>query len=211
MLYQLLPPGTAFTNDPNSNNMKLLDALAQEFVYLEEATYNVIAESNPSTMVNTLSVRYNEAGLPDPCRGVPPTFQEQRNEVVTRWRSVGGSSINYFKSVAATYGYVVTIKDRQYPRFLIETTKIETSGIEDVWVFTWDVHYYDTNTTYFRAGESTTGEQLQTTSLVDVTCLFDRLKPAHTNIIYTPESDTIFVDITNRIGTTFTIGTGVLY
>ena len=211
LLYKLLPPGTAFTDDPDSNIMKLFDPIATELERLEETVYNVISEANPSTMVNTLPVRYEEAGLPDPCRGKPPTFQEQRNDVLTRWAAVGGSSKKYFENLGLTYGYIVEIFDRQYPMFQVDVSGIESTGIEDAWVYTWDVHYFDTSQVFFRAGQSLSGERLVSPALVDVTCLFERLKPAHTQIKYFAETDLGFFNTNHRIGTTLVLNSGKIY
>lgn len=162
LLKRLLPPGLAFPALPGSQLDLLLKGLARELERVYNSAQALITEANPVTMSQMLSVRREEAGLPDPCRGEPATFQEKRAEVVAKWNLQGGSTKKFIEEMCRIYGYDVMIE--------------ETASESD---FTFNVHFLDDTITYFRAGQSTAGERLQETSATAVHCLINRIKPAH--------------------------------
>jgi uncharacterized protein YmfQ (DUF2313 family) len=168
LIAKLLPAGPAWNKEPNSNLMKLLSGLGEELKRVDDVADGVVTEANPLTMAQMLQVRRDEAGLPDPCRGEPATFQEKVAEVVSKWGSRGGQSINYLTEVCRLYGYDVYIQN----------------GVVGTHTFT--VNYITENFIQFRAGKSTCGEHLQLTVGTSVHCVIEKFKPAHTHAIYNP-------------------------
>lgn len=166
LLKRLLPPGLAFPALPGSNLDLLLKALSQEIERISNSATGLITESNPRTMSQMLYVRREEAGLPDPCRGEPDTFQAKVAEVVAKWNLQGKATLNFMKEMCVLYGYDVQI----------------TEGAVGTHTFT--VDYVNDTTRFFRAGKSTSGEPLQLTEDTSVHCLINRIKPAHTYPIY---------------------------
>ena len=162
----MLPPGLAFAALPGSNLDLLLKGLGAELERVHNSAEALVAEANPLTMAQMLQVRRDEAGLPDPCRGEPETFQEKLAEVVAIWNLQGGATLKFLQDMCTLYGYDVQIVE----------------GAPNTHTFT--INYVNTNTKYFRAGKSTAGEPLQLTNDTFVHCLINRLKPAHTYVTY---------------------------
>ena len=166
LLKQLLPPGPAFAALPGSNLDLLLKALSLEIERCRNSAEGLISEANPLTMGQMLQVRRDEAGLPDPCRGEPATFQEKRAEVVAKWNLQGGQTLKFIQDMCILYGYDVQVVE----------------GAANTHTFT--INYVNTSTKYFRAGKSTCGEHLQLTDDTFVHCLINRIKPAHSQVTY---------------------------
>lgn len=177
LLQQLLPPGTAFSNDASSNTVKLLTAIAAEPTRTVDAVNYAISEANPGTMnVNgpMLDVRYTEAGLPDPCRGVPATRELQQLEILGRWSARGGQTAAYLQAQLQAYGYQAYVRE-----YVI-------SGPSDPNNHKFKVNYVDNTTGVFRAGVNRADDWLETGAAVpNIACLIERLKPAHTNYVLT--------------------------
>jgi uncharacterized protein YmfQ (DUF2313 family) len=165
-LKKLLPPGLAFAALPGSQLDKLMKGLSKEYERISNMAEGLISEANPATMGQMLQVRRDEAGLPDPCRGEPATFQEKRAEVVAKWNLHGGATLKFIQDMCILYGYDVQVVE----------------GTPNSHTFT--INYLNTSTKYFRAGKSTCGEHLQLTDGTAVHCLINRIKPAHTLVTY---------------------------
>ncbi len=187
-LFKLLPPGIVFSREKGSGSFTLFDTLAQSIYELYNSATGLIKEANPLTMTTAIPSRFTEAGLPDLCTGTPTTSQEKRAQVVGRWSQLGGATKQYFLDVLTRYGYQVKIWEyyKTMPVFRIGQTGIGTSGFGVEFTRCWKVHFVDTTTTYFRAGESSAGEYLNSNQNQSISCILDRIKPAHTLVIYNP-------------------------
>lgn len=183
LLASLLPPGPAWTTEPGSNLTKLLKGLGEELERVDNQAGGLVLEANPLSMSTMLDVRYQEAGLPDLCKGKPAEDSEQQKEVVGKWSARGGQSIAYFYEVAEKYGFDIIIDE--YAIFKIEHQGIETLGIDSEYAYSWSINYVDGQQIYFRAGENKADDRLEIAKGIGINCIFGKLKPAHTSIIYT--------------------------
>jgi uncharacterized protein YmfQ (DUF2313 family) len=182
LLAKLLPIGDAFNTGLDSNLSKLLKGLGAEFDRVADQASGLISEANPISMSHLTSVRMEEAGLPDACRGPVNTEQEQRGEVLGRWAAQGGQNIAFYRQQAALYGFETRISE--YPIFHIEETPIESLGIDDAFNYSFRVKYIDNGLVFFRASQSSAGEYLSEFGTGGLPCLFERIKPAHTTVVY---------------------------
>lgn len=184
LLYNLAPPGIVLSPEKTSTSYKFLSGLAAELLRVDQKINDLIIESDPRTATLTIDARYAEAGLPDPCRGMAATYQEKKNDILGKWTSRGGASAKYFIDVVNAYGIVAKIKDAISGAFYIDETRIESRGIEDSFVHTWQISFLNLNKTFFRAGESLAGEALETSATTSLACIIEKLKPAHTTVLY---------------------------
>jgi len=159
-LLKALPPSDVNT-DYGSVLFALMEALGQTFNRVCDSSEGLIPEANPRTMGQMLPVRYEEAGLPDPCRGEPKTIQEKIAEVVAKWNMRGGNTLSYIQTMCNLYGYDVHISEGA------------------VHSNTFTVDYLDITQTHFKAGLSVAGDYLDTSSMTAANCLINRIKPAH--------------------------------
>lgn len=183
LLASLLPPGPAWTTEPGSNLTKLLKGLGEELERVDNQAGGLVLEANPLSMSTMLDIRYHEAGLPDLCKGKPEEDSEQQAEVIGKWSARGGQSIAYFYEVAEKYGFDIIIDE--YAIFKIEHQGIETLGIDSEYAYSWSINYVDGQQIYFRAGENKADDRLEVAKGIGINCIFGKLKPAHTSIIYT--------------------------
>ena len=76
-LQSLLPPGPAFTREPNALLTKLLDALAQELYRADLRAAQLIDEAFPDTTTELLPDWERVAGLPDACGEIAGLFKRE--------------------------------------------------------------------------------------------------------------------------------------
>jgi len=165
-LDQLLPPGLLWTRRPGSNREKLLTAIAAESARFEELTLALIDEADPRTTSDLLDEWEAYVGLPDPCVPTSITFtdDERRAQIVARLNANGGQSRQFFIDLAAAIGFTITITE-------FTTFQVGISGAGDpvggeTWVYAWQVN---------------TATDARSPILE---CLFHRLAPAHTVVIF---------------------------
>lgn len=192
-LYELLPPGLAFNRRPDSNTYKLISALATEFLEIDDQLETLKAEACPYTMTAFTNTRYAEVGLPDECGTAVTTQEAKKIAVLAKLINRGGCSKSYFEQIAAAYGLVVKIKDQPYKPFRCGVSGCG-SALGDKYVYVWQIFYLNTSATFFRAGLSHAGDPLDTATTVGISCIFEKLKPAHTFIQYFPVTSQAALD-----------------
>lgn len=108
---KLFPPGIAFNSDPNSNFYKLIYALMGEFKAFNDFSNAIIEDWNPLTTTNFLEEWQSSLGLPDQCVTYQSSFEDQRNQVISRINFTGQSNINFLSGLCTSLGYEVDIKE----------------------------------------------------------------------------------------------------
>lgn len=184
-LQGLLPQGAAWTRERDAILTKILNIIAFELAMVDARASDLIREADPRTTLEMLEDWEVVAGLPDPCVLDVQTIQERRTRLVQKITRRGGQSINYFKAVANDIGYS-NIEIREYRPFIagINQCGDYLSGPPSVRYF-WKVTVQGPRSTYFRAGASQAGDKLVSIArALDLECIFSRLKPAHTNLIF---------------------------
>lgn len=130
VLYALLPPGPAFSDeDP------LIDGLAAEFARCHNRILSLITESDPRTTEELIGEWEKDAGLPDPCDGVygiDRPLSERRRILCAKLLTRGNQSVPYYQKIAKELGYDVDIHG--YQEHTVESRVDEPiNGTE--WVF----------------------------------------------------------------------------
>lgn len=181
LLGALLPLGIAWPRAAESTLQRLLDALAAELARLDERARALIGESDPRAATELLPEWERMAGLPDSCTGASPTLAVRRATLEGRLTSVGGQSKSFFRVLAARLGFSIEIDE-----FFSEAAAI-AAGIPYVgtsWATTWRVRSGATTVRDFRVGQATVGEPLRTWGNQLLECSLNRLKPAHTTLLF---------------------------
>jgi uncharacterized protein YmfQ (DUF2313 family) len=185
-LQDFLPPGIAWTRDPDAVLTALLDALASEFARIDLRGRQLLDEADPGTTTEMITDWEREVGLPDPCIGaLADTLEARRAAVVQRLTARGGASIAYFTAIAAALGYEGLEIDEFRP-FIAGISRCGTAlnGGHSV-RFIWRVRVPGSRLHWFRCGTSAPPDKLLAIDrALDLECIFQRLKPAHTYLVF---------------------------
>ena len=164
-LWQLLPPGQALDRESPELN-KLVTGLSAEWPRVELSAAKIAAEVNPISTVGFLPEWETFAGLPDNCANtLDETLQGRRAALVAKVASTGGQSLAYYEGVARALGYIVTCTNTAAP-------------------YVWQVNAAATTVQPFRAGRSRAGERLRTWGNTALECKINKIKPAHTRVLF---------------------------
>lgn len=188
-LQALLPVGLAWPREPDSTLTKLLAGWADEFARLDTRAMRLIEEADPRTTEELLPDWERVLGLPDPCMPDGAGLQQRRAAVTARLTGIGGQSRVYFIGLAADLGVEITITELQ--PFRCGTGECGDTIFDPEVVFTWQVNLPAdvARVVQFRMGESTAGERLLEMDVGALECLFSRLKPAHTQVVFASPED----------------------
>lgn len=183
-LQDLLPTGTAWPRAASTALAKVLRAMADGLARLHARVLQLVTEADPRTTAEMLADWERAYGLPDPCLGVlPTTIQERRAALVTKITSTGGASIAYFEGLAATLGFPgITITEFKLPRSGYASCVDPLYGT--AWAFAWQVNAPAVTVTYARSGLTACDEPLAAWGNELLECAFEKLKPAHTIVLF---------------------------
>ncbi len=183
-LQALLPPGRALTREPSAVLTAVLAALAEEFGRVDARALQLLEEADPRTAYDLLPGWERVAGLPDSCAGdIVRTLEDRRGAVWAQLASVGGQSASYLIARAAEIGHTITITEIRPTIAGVMQAGDEVVAQHEHRHY-WQVNVPVDNTYAFVAGVSTAGDELGYWQPIRLECLFARLKPAHTDIIY---------------------------
>jgi uncharacterized protein YmfQ (DUF2313 family) len=181
VIRKLLPSGAAWPTDPLSTMMKYMGALA-DIMGAQQALAATLSEreADPSLTIELLphwEVRY---GLPDPCSPAGATLDQRHAALMSKIAATGGQSAAYYISVAAAMGVPITIET--FTPFVAGSPC--GAGLYGApWRFAWRVHSPASSITHFHAG-SGAGEPLATWGNAALICRIQRIKPAHTTVLF---------------------------
>jgi uncharacterized protein YmfQ (DUF2313 family) len=184
---QLQPEGRAWSIDPESRWQKLLGSAVEEIARVRERACELRTEQQPTKTVDLLPEHETELGLPEPCNlYAPQNFEERRNEVIRKAYSVGGNTAAYFRGLAALMGLdVVITEDTGTEVFLAGRNRAGDRVNGTIWLFTWYIEVQEYTINVFRAGQNVSGTPIRWWGAEEIECYFNRLKPAHTNLVIT--------------------------
>lgn len=192
----LLPPGRAWSQEPNGTQAALLEGLAHEFANVEARIEDLLREQDPKRALETLVDWEDAFGLPDPCVGVPVTIAERRAAIIARLVAIAGGSAADLIGLAATLGFEVRIVEHrpfeagrsragdsltnsQVPfRAGVSRAGDPLTNLE-AWPWTVDVVAPLVTARHFAAGRSVAGEPLVTWNNQALECTLSRVAPAH--------------------------------
>jgi len=107
----LLPRGRAWSRDPATTLTAVLDGWARAYARVDARQTNLLIDAFPTAAVELLPEWEATLGLPDPCLGPLPTLQQRQAQVRARLVAMGGQSIPYLTTVAASLGFPVSITE----------------------------------------------------------------------------------------------------
>jgi uncharacterized protein YmfQ (DUF2313 family) len=188
-LLALAPRGSALNGEEGSNWTALLAAFADEFARFDARVAQAHEEADPRSALETLDDWERTTGLPDECSAEVETLQERRNAVVGVLRARGGQSGAYFKALAETLGYEVTIT--KFRPFIAGLSRCgDVLGGEPANRYYWQVTVHGPRVTLFRTGASQAGDKLGSiTYAEDLECRLSKLQPAQGELIVAYQED----------------------
>lgn len=181
-----LPNGKGFIakNQDGTNFRRFLRGLAFELQRIESTFIYTTQQYDPQTTTDFITEWESAVGIPDDCFPGTEDLQTRRKHVVVKLLSSGANTAQDFIDIAAFLGFDITISYLDevefYPPYDVPITLI--TGVPEsrfIWIVTGagvvpNVPPYDVP---FSLSSGTSVIQ----------CLFNKLKPAHTRIIYRNE------------------------
>ncbi len=182
--YGLLPTGRAWNRDRGSLQGALWGGHADIQADVHARAGDLSEVESDETQTSELLPDFEAAyGLPDPCIPIGSTQQQRRGALTARIIQGGGQSRAYFVAVAAALGFTITIDEFTPMRAGLMRAGDRVRGRE--WRFVWQVNVLGAGSvTRFRAGASAAGEKLTTIENTSIACVLNRIKPAHTLILF---------------------------
>lgn len=193
-LWGLMPPGPIWERGGDSRLDALLEGLAAELAEAHSKASDLVDELDPRTTTDLLEDWERVAGLPEHCDPNPSTDVAVRRQILAgKLAAVGGQDPSYFKSIADT----VTGQDCTITEYTGSVFRAGRSHAGDPlygrsWRFWWCVSIPNVDPSYFGAGVGTAGTALATypSSVAQLGCMLDRVRPAHTRVCYEfPDDD----------------------
>jgi uncharacterized protein YmfQ (DUF2313 family) len=198
----LLPTGQAWPKHAiDSILFQICDGLCDYWGFVDGRAGDLLEiESDPRATRELLPDWERNWGLPDPCLTDPPTaLEERRLALVAKMTMIGGQSRQFFLDVAKAYGYG-NITITEYAPYMTGVSRCGDTrwynpgdpnhyywelGAPEI-RFYWTVHVSALSYTYFHCNSSQCGidRLLKIGIASDLECILDRLKPAHTQIVY---------------------------
>lgn len=178
---RLLPRGRIWPRAPDAVQTQALAALMPTYVRSTQSANGLLVDAFPATADNLLPEWEATLGLPDPCAGVSPTLALRRAQVVARLTATGGQSIGYFTAFAAALGYPITITQFAPARF---GRPFGQPLCGPAWAFAWQVNAPTFTVQRFRFGQDAFGEPFAAWGNRVLQCELQRLKPAHTTLLF---------------------------
>jgi uncharacterized protein YmfQ (DUF2313 family) len=164
-LQALLPPGLAITKEPDANLTKLLEALGAMLGDGERNLDEWLEQYEPAVATTMLTDWERLLGLPDCCdAGLVLSLAQRRANVLEKLTVIGGQSPQYYIDLMARRGIAITV--------------------QELGLYVWHVTAPMINLHYFRAGEGRCGDRLRTWGDPAMECRIQRLKPAHTRVLF---------------------------
>lgn len=186
-LADYLPGGKLFIakNTNGTNFRKYLRGLSYELQRFESALIEVTSEYDPRTTTEFITEWESSVGIPDDCFPGTGSLDERRRDVITKFMAIGVSTAQDFIDLAAFMGYEITIEHladgTYYPPYNVPfTPMIGIPYNRYVWIVIGanviaNIPPYNVPFSL----TSSTQTKLQ--------CFFNKLKPAHTLIIFRNE------------------------
>ena len=179
-LRTLLPVGPAWDPEQVPELDAILAGLSQELARIDARAFDLINELDPAGVSELVPEWEKVMGLPDPCLGESPTFEDRRLAVRQRLVAVSGQNKAYFIEIAIRQGYPEsTITERRAPRFGRSRFGAAHFG---TWTaqFMWTLNSGPRRRLGRRFGASFWGERFGSNPSGALECVIRRSAPAHT-------------------------------
>lgn len=180
-LQALLPPGPAWSREPDATLTAVLGIFADGLARADARADSLVRESDPRDAIELLEEWEAMFGLPDACS--PPeaydTLAERRAALAQRVTAIGGVAPQYLIDLAVAQGFEITITEIRPTVCGIAECGDELIPGEAI--FTFEINAPATSVIDAECGNTECGEPLG--SAVENTaleCLVRRVAPAHT-------------------------------
>lgn len=180
MLLALLPNGMAWNKFKGSGLAILCEGMAVEFARISDRADDLVKESDPRSTLELITDWERVLALPDNCNPNPESVNERRASILAVLRTRGGQSREYFISVIDALGFQLEIEE--HPPFTAGSSAGDSLTNSAEWAYTWTARSQVVKF-HFTAG-SGAGEALTVIRNEYVECLLNKLKPAHTRLIF---------------------------
>lgn len=182
-LQALLPPGRAFTREPDSLLSQMLTAIAAMFLAVQLKLEDLLEQADPRRATSMLPDWERLLGLPDSCTPAGQQQADRQRSAYQRLVEQGGQSRAYFIGLATLMGEAgVTITE--FKRFTCNSN-CNQAVISHADLFAWRVNIPRAalNPRVMNCNSPCNAALQQYTPSV-IECTFKERKPAHTNVIF---------------------------
>lgn len=180
-LLSLLPTGKVWPRDFDTIIAKTMEGLAPTYARQVARDNNLLIDAFPATTSELLAEWERSLGLPDPCAGPGATEAQRRAQVLARFAETGGQNAAYFIALAAQLGYPVTITEFAASHFGMNFG--DPFGGDD-WQYVWQINAALYGQQFFQFGQNNFGDPFSTFGDAVLECELNRVKPAHTILIF---------------------------
>jgi uncharacterized protein YmfQ (DUF2313 family) len=167
---QLLPPGKAWNTEDGSVQASVCDALTLIYAQSDSDAIQLLADAFPGT-ANALLPEWNlTVGIPDPCLGVPASQAQNIQQLLAKFASGGGQSIDYLTALAASLSIDISIDEFSATHQALDAPAGMISIAAD-WNYTFRVTLLNISPGFIN-------------NINGLQCLFNKYKPAHTQLYF---------------------------
>lgn len=114
LMQALLPPGKAWTREPDATLTKALTGASREFARVQSRADALLAELQPSQAVELLAEHELANGLPDTCNPVVDTVSNRRAALLAKLGETRGHAAPDYLAIAADFGHAATLYKKPY-------------------------------------------------------------------------------------------------
>jgi uncharacterized protein YmfQ (DUF2313 family) len=179
---RLLPRGAAWPRDGDAVQTKVFAGLMVSYERQHAACNGLLVDGFPASTEQLLPEWESTVGLPDPCAGESPSFQQRRAQVVARFAGRGGQSAAYFIGYAANVGFAISITQYAPARFGRSTFGTPYYGRE--WAHVWTINAPLETVVTATFGGSLFGDPYRAWSNAVLECEMTAIKPAQTHLLF---------------------------
>lgn len=182
-LQALLPPGRAFTREPDSLLSQMLSAIAAMFLAVQLRLEDLLEQADPRRATSMLPDWERLLGLPDTCTPAGQQSADRQRTAFQRLTEQGGQSRAHFIGLADLLGEpAITITE--FKRFTCNSD-CNDSVTSEADLFAWRVNIprEELNARLMNCNSPCNAALQQYTPSV-IECAFNGRKPAHTNVIF---------------------------
>lgn len=182
-LQAMLPPGRAFTREPDGNLTKLLSAIAAMFLAAQLKLEALLDEADPRRATSMLPDWERTLGLPDHCTPAGQQLVDRQRAAFQRLTEQGGQSRAYFIGLGALLGEpVVTVTE--FKRMTCNSSCNDALyGAPDKFAWRVNIPHAALNVRKMNCNSSCNSALQEYTPSV-IECAIAERKPAHTNVLF---------------------------